>query len=147
MLRDASEHLRHSLEDHRPQLLVSHAVVLRMRERTAHRAKLKPYLPDQEKTIPGDPVNGLVGIQLTKLGLVIEGDVDRTVEDPRAALEIGVQANVYSSREGMLAHRAMGRWEYSGTAHRLSELTAENARLLNEEIEAAAKLLARRIVN
>lgn len=147
LLRQANEQLKHSLADHRPQLLVSHAVVTRIRARTAYDAQLKAFRGYPEEFVPEGPFNGLVEIGLTKFGLVIDGPVDKSIEDPRVALKIGVRANVYSVSERQFVQLSRGGWEYVGTPRRVSELTAENGRLLNQEIERAAKSLAKRIVN
>ncbi|HSS63206.1 MAG TPA: hypothetical protein VLS27_02150 [Gammaproteobacteria bacterium] len=146
-LRRANEHLKHSLADRRPQLLISHALVSRIRERTAYDAQLKSFRGYPEEFVPEGPFNGVVEIELMKFGLTVDGPLDETVEDPRVALEIGVRANVYSMRKREFVRGARGRWEYLGRTHRLSELTAENGRLLNEELERAATSLARHIVN
>ncbi len=147
LLMQAREPLENSLADRRPQLLVSHAVVSRIRTRTAYDAQLKSFRGHPEEFVPEGPFNGLVEIGLTKFGLVFDGQFDEAVEDPRVALAIGVSAKVYSMRERAFVRLASGGWEYLGTTHRLSELTAENGRLLNEELEHAAKLLAKRIVD
>jgi hypothetical protein len=146
-LKKARQYLEHSLADGRPQLLVSHAVVSRIRTRTTYDAQLKSFRGYPEEFVPEGPFNGLVEIGLIKFGLVFDGQFDKSVEDPRVALEIGVGAKVYSMRDREFVRLASGGWEYLGTVHRLSELTAENGRLLNEEIEHAAKLLAKRIVD
>ncbi len=146
-LKQANEHLKHSLANRRPQLLVSHAVVSRIRARTAYDAQLKAFRGHPEEFVPEGPFNGLVEIELTKFRLTTDGPFDETVEDPRVALEIGVRANVYSMREGEFVPEARGRWEYLGATRRLSDLIAENGRLLNEELERAAGSLAKRIVN
>jgi hypothetical protein len=146
-LQQANEQLNHSLADRRPQLLVSHAVVARIRARTAYDAQLKAFRGYPEEFVPSGPFNGVVEIGLTKFGLVIDGPSDESNQDPRVALTIGVRAAVFSMRKREFVQESKGGWEYVGTPHLVSELTAENGRLLNEEIERAAKTLAKRIVN
>ena len=146
-LQQANQQLKHSLADRRPQLLISHEVVSRIRVRTAYDAQLKSFRGYPEEFAPDGPFNGLVEIGLTKFGLVIDGQSDKSLQDPRVALKIGVKADVYSMRERQFVKESKGVWEYVGTPRRVSELTAENGRLLNEEIERAARSLAKRIVN
>lgn len=146
-LRQANEQLEHSLADRRPQLLVSHAVAARIRARTNYQAELKAFRGYPEDFAPEGPLNGLVEIGLTKFGLVIDSPADKSSPDPRVALKIGVRADVYSMREREFVQEFRGGWEYVGPPRRVSDLTADNGRLLNEEIERAAKVLAIRIVN
>jgi hypothetical protein len=146
-LKKARQDLEHSLADGRPQLLVSYAVVSRIRIRTAYDAQLKSFRGHPEEFVPEGSFNGLVEIGLTKFGLVFDGQLDETVEDPRVAVEIGVSAILYSMRDRGFVRLASGGWEYLGTTHRLSKLTEENGRLLNEELERAARVLAKRIVD
>lgn len=145
-LKQANEHLKHSLADRRPQLLVSHALVSRIRARTAYDAQMKAFRGHPEEFVPEGPFNGLVEIEVTKLGLAIDGPFDPSVEDPRVALEVGVRASVYSMRQRVFVRDARGGWEYLGASHRLSALIAENGRLLNQELEGAAISLAKSIV-
>lgn len=145
-LKEAAEQLEHTLADRRPHLLISHAVASRIRERTAYDGRLKSFRGYPEEYLPEGPSNGLVEIGLTKFGLVIDGQPDQTVDDPRVALEIGASAHVYAIRERKFVPEAIGGWCYQGNARRLSKWTAENGRLLNEEIERAASSIAKRIV-
>lgn len=146
-LRQVNAQLKHSLADRRPQLLVSHEVAARIRARTAYDARLKAFRGYPEEFAPEGPLSGLVEIGLTDFGLVIDDPVDKGVQDPRVALRIGVRADVYSMRQRKFVRESTGGWRYVGPPRRVSELTADNGRLLNEEIERAAKSLARRIVN
>lgn len=146
-LKHAGEQLKQSLADRRPQLLVSHAVVQRIQSRTKYDAQLKSFRGHPEEFMPEGRFNGLVEIGLTKFGLFVDGEFDESVDDPRVALEIGVRADVYSMRDSGFVREATGGWEYLGSAYRLSKMMAESGRLLNEEIERAAKTLGKRIVN
>jgi hypothetical protein len=147
LLQRANQQLKHTLADRRPQLLVSHAVVERIRVRTAYEAQLKAFRGYPEEFVPEGPFNGLIEIGLTEFGLVVDGPLDKGVDDPRVALKIGVRADVYAVRERDFVQRSKGGWEYVGAPRRVSAFTAENGRLLDEEIERAARSLAQRIVN
>lgn len=146
-LQQAGEQLKHNLADRRPHLLISHAVVERIRAGTKYDAQLKAFRGHPEDFVPEGPFNGVVEIGLTKFGLATDSPLEPGVDDPKVALEIAVRANVYSMRDRNFVRQASGGWEYLGSTYRLSKLMAENGRLLNEEIERAAKTLARRIVN
>lgn len=145
-LDEASELLESGLKDVRPELAISREVVSWLRSRVDNEVSLQSFRGPVEGMILDKPLAGLVEIRLTRFGIVIHGNFDQGDEDPSISLLMRVTAITYLGSEEKLVHKHTGDWEYMGSSRKYSKVRADPERFLEKEINAAASVIARLIV-
>lgn len=132
--------------DRRLQEALSREVAALIESRSAHDAKLVTYEDYLTDFVPNERLDGLIEIDVTHYRLIIDGHFDDSVANPLIRLYLRVSVIFFSRTDAWEPYGPAYSWEYLGDPDKLSDLTAHNGRLLDEEISSAMKLLAQAIV-